>query len=200
MSAAMPSLRSPCRMSRAIFASSSTIRTRTGGRLGGFVARIAPEVRTGVPRRHLDSRVPARRSASGGRVYRCDVDPAAREHPRDDRVRVPHLACVELVATPHRGRDLPDELENTTGIRFIRGQPAGTVDGLRDVGDVTAQPEPYLVAEDPESACPAGADRSLSDDPALLAAQIRHRGLLDDEGGLRELDLQGGVEEVARST
>ena len=49
--------------------------------------RIRPANRARVPRQEAD---------------RLGVDPAARDHPRDDRVRVPHLTRSKLVATPHR--------------------------------------------------------------------------------------------------
>ena len=65
----------------------------------GQLRSLAPRAATTAPACHPGARPPA------GGVHRREVDAAARQRPRDDRVRVPHLARAQLVASPHRGRD-----------------------------------------------------------------------------------------------
>ena len=55
------------------------------------------------------------------------------------------------------------------------------VNGLVDIGDTSAAPAAYLVAEDPKPARPADPDRPLGDNAAPLAAVVTDRRLLDDE-------------------
>src|SRR4051794_29098796 len=162
---------------------------------GGAPSRA---VRVGSLLRDHDAGVPARRPSPGGRLRRLGVDPAASEGPCDHGVRVPHLARAELVAAPHRCRNLRDDAKYAASALLVLAESPWTVDGLGDVRYVAARPEPDLVAEDPTAARPPGADGAFGDDAALLAAPVVHRGLLDHERRLPELDLERGVVEVAR--
>jgi hypothetical protein len=61
--------------------------------------------------RHLAARhdkpcVPTWSAPTRREMDRLGVDPASRDQPGDDRVRVPHLARSELVATPYRRRNV----------------------------------------------------------------------------------------------
>ena len=153
-----------------------------------------------LPARDHEPGLPAGRASPWRRLNRLGVDAAARDHPGDHRVRVPHLARPELIATPNRSRDLRDQLEHAPRAIFVVAQSPRAVDGLGDVRDVAAAPKADLVAEDPKSARPATADRAFGDDAPLLAAPVVDRRLLDDERPLRDLDLERGVVEVTRRT
>ncbi|MFL5889391.1 MAG: hypothetical protein ACJ76M_09930 [Solirubrobacteraceae bacterium] len=74
------------------------------------------------------------------------------------------------------------------------------VDGLGDVGNLSATPDADLVAKDPEPAGRATADGASGDDAPIGGAQVRDRCLLDHVRLLQELDLEGGVVEVAPRT
>jgi hypothetical protein len=80
---------------------------------------------------------------------------------------------------------------------LVTSEVPRTLHGLRDVGNVSAPPQPDLVAEDPESTRPAAADGALGDDAPLHAAPVMDRRLLDDECPLWDFDLERGVIEVA---
>ena len=69
-------------------------------------------------------------------------------------------------------------------------------DGLVDIGDDAVPPAPDLVAEEPEAAQAASADRAARDHPALRAVSRRRR-LLDDEAAARHVYLERRVVEVA---
>src|SRR3954470_17879994 len=98
--------------------------------------------------------LPAGCAAPGRRPNRPGVDRAARDHPSDHRVRVPHLAGPELIASPDGSRDLRDDVEHATSTILVDGQSLRTFDGFGDVRNTPVAPEPDLVAEDPKSACP----------------------------------------------
>ena len=142
---------------------------------------------------------PARRAPACRRL-KLGVYPAARDHPRNHRVRVPHVTRRELIATPHGSRDLRDQVEDTPRTIFVVGQSPGAIHCLGDIGNVSVEPKTDLVAEYPKSACPATADGASGNDAPLLPAQVWDRRLLDDEGPLRDFDLKRGVVEIARRT
>src|SRR4029078_7584153 len=64
--------------------------------------------------------------------------------------------------------------------------------GSRHVWSVPAAPQADLVAEDAQATGPASADGPFGDDAALIATQVGHRGLLDHERRLPQLDLARG--------
>jgi len=76
---------------------------------------------------------PARRAPSLRRLDRLGVNPAARDHPRDHGVRVPHLTRVKLITAPHRGGHPRDHVKHSAGVLLVVGEPPGAVDGLGDV-------------------------------------------------------------------
>ena len=101
--------------------------------------------------------MPARQPGSSStdrKRDRLDVEPAAREEPRDRRVRVPHLARAQLVAAPDRRRHLRHELEQPTRAIGIVAQPARALDRLLDVRNDPVPPAPDLVAEEAEGVGP----------------------------------------------
>src|SRR4051812_24202180 len=144
--------------------------------------------------------VPARCAAPGRRVNRRGVDRAARDHPGDHRVRVPHLAGPKLIASPDGGRDLRDYVEYATSAILVGGQSPRTLYGFGDVRNMSAAPKPDLVAKDPKSARPPAADRALGHDAPVPAAPVVDRRLLDDVRRPRKLHLKRGVVEITRRT
>ena len=76
---------------------------------------------------------PARRAPSLRRLDRLGVNPAARDHPRDHGVRVPHLTRAKLITAPHRGGHPRDHVKHPAGALLVVAEPPGAVDGLGDV-------------------------------------------------------------------
>jgi len=153
-----------------------------------------------TPARDHEPSLPAGCAPPGRRLNRLGVDPAARDHPSDHRVGVPHLAGRKLIASPDRCRDLRDQVEHAASTILVAGQSPRAIYGFGDVRNVSTKPKTDLVAEDPESACPPTADRALGDHPPLLTAPIVDRRLLDDVLRPWNLHLKCGVVEIARRT
>ena len=89
---------------------------------------------------------PGARPPAGGN--RLGVYPAARDHPGDHRVRVPHLARPEIIATPHRRRDLRDHFEHAPRPILVVVSRQGCPRLRRRPGSAPATAD--LVAEDPK--------------------------------------------------
>src|SRR3954469_16630639 len=132
------------------------------------------------PARDEQPSLPARCAAPGRRPNRPGVDRAARDHPGDHRVRVPHLAGPKLIASPDGSRDLRDDVEHATSTTLVGGQSLRTLYGFGDVRNISAAPKPDLVAEDPKSAGPPTANGAVGHDAPVLAAPVVDRRLLDD--------------------
>jgi len=81
---------------------------------------------------------------------RVDIQTGARDQPRDQRVRVPHLTEAQLVATPDRRRCFPDEIEDAFRDRDVRAQPPRALDGVVDVSDDAVLPASDFVPQDTE--------------------------------------------------
>src|SRR4029453_15767303 len=96
--------------------------------------------------------IPPGSAASGRWLDGVDVEVGAHDQPRDQRVRVPHLAGGDLVAAPPRCRPLRDELEEPLGDGVVLRQPLRTGDGLLDVGDHAVAPTADFVAKEAEGA------------------------------------------------
>lgn len=150
---------------------------------------------TGPAARDHDSRVPPRRAAVGGRTQRLSRDPAALDQPRGQRVRVPHLARVELIAPPDRRGHLAHQVEHPLGEAGIRGQPPRTAGRLGHIRDHPVAPSADLIPEDPESPGPARADGASADDSPGAPVARGDRSHLDDVSVIGDVDLERGVEE-----
>jgi hypothetical protein len=142
--------------------------------------------------------LPPRRPSTCRRLYRPGVYPAPRDHPCDDRVRVPHLTGAKLVAAPDGSWDLLRDVERPPRNPFVRTQSPRAIHGLGDVRNVSAAAQANLVAEDPKAARPVAANGALGDDSPLAATPVVDRRLLDHVFCLGQLQLQRGVVEVAR--
>ena len=126
-----------------------------------------------------------------------DVDSATRQHPRDHRVRVPHLAEVELVTTPHRAwvsTAAPGQLVRP---RRRHRTPEPGSPRLVEVGYPSVSPTTDLVAEQSEVSRPSRSDRTLRDDPSLHAVAIGNGCLFDHVSPGGNAYLHRRVEQVA---
>jgi hypothetical protein len=99
-------------------------------------------------------------------MYSIDTDAAARDQPRDQRVRVPHLARPKLVPPPDRRRHLGHELEDALREQGVICQPLRTLDGIAEVWDHAIAPASDFVSEDAHRPHPSGADCALRNDTA----------------------------------
>src|SRR5204863_6072842 len=63
--------------------------------------RLALARRDLVTARDHEAGVPSGRPPTAWRLDRLRIEAGAREQPGDNRIRVPHLACAQLVASPH---------------------------------------------------------------------------------------------------
>jgi len=79
--------------------------TPTAGPSGVKTVSRAHLIEEGTPR-GLRDRVPSGSTSTGRRSDRVNTETAPRDQPRDDRVRVPHLAGAEVVAAPDGRRKL----------------------------------------------------------------------------------------------
>ena len=152
-------------------------------------------IRRSATRDH-NPRLPARRAATGGRVYGVDIDTDACQQPRSDRVGVPHLAGAELVASPHRRRNIGDQVENALCKGRIICQPPRAVDCLVDVWDHAMTPSSDLVPEDPHRSGVAASNRALRDNSAQCPVSVTYGCRLDHELSFRHVDDEGGVVQI----
>jgi hypothetical protein len=129
-------------------------------------------------------------------VDQLRLEAGEREEPRRQRVRVPHRAVLELVASPRRRRHRRQKPEHAAGNRRVAGQQPWALDRLGDVGYQSVPPAADLVAKEPEPPEQRGADWSLGDDAAARGAAGNRRHL-DHEARLGETELQRRVVEVA---
>src|SRR5438552_2607251 len=74
-----------------------------------------------------EASLPSWRPPPFRRLNRLGIDPAARNNPRDHRVRIPHLAGAELVTPPHRSRNLRDHFEDAASALLLIAEPSRAV-------------------------------------------------------------------------
>jgi hypothetical protein len=161
-------------------------------------SRIEPRKRNGVGElaaRDDNAGPPARGASSYRRMERFDVEAALHKQPRDQRVRVPHVACAEFVAAPHGRRHARHDLQQPPRAVEVITEPLRTVDRFRHVGDHAAAPEPDLIAEESKSPQSSCSHRTFSNDTAL--GTVAPRGcLLNNEPCFRDAHFECGVVEV----
>jgi hypothetical protein len=134
----------------------------------------------------------ARRQPSG-----TDVEAAANDDPRDDRIRVPHLPCAQLIPTPNGRRHSTNSFEDSLGEKEIVRQALRAVDGLVDVRNDAVAPAMDLVAEQLQPTCGPRPDRALGDNTTLDPVAGPNWRLLDHVPSFWYADFEGGVVEVA---
>ena len=132
-----------------------------------------------------------------GRADRVDISSAAGDQPGDQRVRVPHVTGSELIATPDEGWHLRDEIQHPLGMCRLFGQSKRAFDRVFDIWNSTVLPAPNLVAEEPEAACPAGANGTFGNDASVRAKGVPDRCHLNHERVRRDADLEPRVVQVA---
>ena len=121
-----------------------------------------------------------------------------RQHPRDHRVRVPHVRHAQLVAPPHRCRDLVDQRQRVGDLGGVLAQAHRAGDGEVQIGHVAAGPTSDLVAEEAEPSERGQPDRSLRHHPSPpRSLGVRDRGHLDNDLLAVLRRDEGGVVEVA---
>ena len=133
-----------------------------------------------------------------GRRDVSEVEPTSSEQPRNEGVRVPHVAGAQLVATPGRGRERWGQSQYLPGDGRIGRHSPGCSYGVRGVGDDSAGPAAHLVAEEAETTEPGQSHRTLTDDAAVDWATTPGGCELKHESLGAELHFQCGVEEPLR--
>src|SRR3954454_7867444 len=103
----------------------------------------------------------------------------AGEGPRDQRVRVPHVACAELVATPRERRDVRQQREDGYHPLRIVVEALQSPPGLGEVRDGATRPAADLVAEGTEPTKAGMPDRTLAEHAPVPCRQVPHRPHLD---------------------
>jgi hypothetical protein len=147
--------------------------------------------------RDCNTGFPAWSAPSSRERDRLGSHPAARNQPGDHRVRVPHLAYVELVATPNRSRHGRHQGKKSMRLKWIFAQSPRAFDRLGDVWDDAVTPATDLVAKNPKAPRPARSDRAFRDDASLRTVGITNWSLLDHESPLGYVHHEPGVIEVA---
>jgi hypothetical protein len=106
---------------------------------------------------------------------------------------------VVVVASPHRSRQVLEQAEDLRDHLIVRRDQDRAGDGGAEVRDVTAQPAPYLVAEEPAAAEETAADRACTDHPSLVRRPTRWFGRhLHDPDPVAGVSRERGVEEGLR--
>src|SRR5579872_317074 len=158
----------------------------------GFGAPCNRAVRCG------DSRAPTRCPPVRWGFDRGGVESRAFQQPRDDRIRVPHLARSNLVAAPNQVWNARRELEDPARDALVVAEPAWAVDGLTDVGNLTVTPSAQLPAEHPKPGRPPRADRAHGHHAAFRATVVVDGSLFDDVAAVWDVEDEPGVIQVAR--
>jgi hypothetical protein len=129
-------------------------------------------------------------------MHRPDGEAAACDQPGNHRVRVPHLACLELVSSPDRRGHVAHQIKEALRNIWVVCQPLRTVNGLVNVLNHAITPASYLVPKDAQRERPAAADCAFGDDAAQRPVSVRYRCLLDHKLSLWHSDHERGVVKV----
>jgi hypothetical protein len=167
-----------------------------GALAGGQARRIAWLTDRSTPATIRPASQPGARPPDGG-VSRFDFESATSDQPGGQRVRVPHLSGVELVASPdgcrHRGHEVEDPLREQRVVRH----PLWALHGFADVRDHAAAPAADLVAKDAQRTSPAAPDRTLGHDASQSAVPSEDRAHLDHEAASQNAHLERRVVKIA---
>jgi hypothetical protein len=109
------------------------------------------------------------------------IQPAALNQPRDQRVRVPHLARIKFVATPNRRGHVGYQIEYALRLTWIVGQSLRTCDRLSDIGDDAVARAAYLVPEDSEEPRQGASDRAVRNNAPPGSVVVSYWCHLDHE-------------------
>ena len=130
---------------------------------------------------HHEARIPTRSAPSDRRLNRLCIQAAAHDQPRNQRVRVPHLAYTKFIAAPNRCGHLGNQIQQALRLTWIVGQLLRTCDRIGGIGDNAIAPAAYLVTKDPQAPCQTASDRALCNDASLSSIVVTNRCLLDHE-------------------
>lgn len=97
------------------------------------------------------SRCPSRRAPARRRVDLGCWQATSGKHPRDHRIRVPHLADAEFVSPPHERRYVFSQRKDVTSLGLIVTQAPWACHRLLRISDRALAPPPHLVAKEPEA-------------------------------------------------
>jgi hypothetical protein len=83
---------------------------------------------------------------------------------------------------PYGGWNLCDDVKHTLRTGFVSAQSHRAVHSLSDIWNVPVSPDADLIPEDPKSPGQTASNCAFGHDATLVAAEVRDRRLLDDEG------------------
>ncbi len=121
----------------------------------------------------------------------------AGDQPGGHRIRVPHVAGLELVAPPHRPRDSGDRVEEPARDPRIAGEPVGPADRRAEIRDAPTAPAANLVAKQPPPADVAAPDGARGDHAPVLSVSVRRGRDFDRVAIAVELNNECRVIELA---
>ena len=114
-------------------------------------------------------------------MHRLDVKATAGDQPGGQRVGVPHLSCLALVASPDECRHGGHEVKDVLREQRVACQVLWALDCLADIRDHSVAPAAHLVTEDPEAPCQTASDRAFGNNAPLSSVVVTDRCLLDHE-------------------
>ena len=126
-----------------------------------------------------DASSPAWSPSSFGRRQVFKIDGAGGQHPRDHRVRVPHLSCLQLIATPGRRGHQRDGVDDSPRTAGAIGDSNGARRSSTEIRDLSVVPASNLVAEHSPAPREAESDGSSGHHTAVVSPRIGDRSLLD---------------------
>jgi hypothetical protein len=123
--------------------------------------------------------------------------PCASRQPGGHRVRVPHLARVEFIASPYRRGHGRGEVEKPASDRGIVAQPARASHRLAEIRNRPAAPTADLVAKQAQPADVAAPDGARADHAPARLVGVGRRRELDRVATAIQFDDERRVVEVA---
>jgi hypothetical protein len=144
-----------------------------------------------------EPRVPTRGATARWRPELVCRQACAGDQPGGHRVRVPHLACLQLVTSPHGSRDGCDEIEQPGGDQRIAREPAGPADRLTQIRYRPITPAAHLVAKHAQPPDVAAADGAGPDHASTRLVSVRRGRDLDRVAIAVEFDRERCVIDVA---
>lgn len=107
------------------------------------------------------SRVPAGCSPARRRPSRFDGHTAAHEQPRNDRIRVPHLAGLQFISTPYEWWNVSHKAEEQLCLIEVSAKKLRTGHRMTRVRNHPFVPTANLVSERPKASESVAEDRAL---------------------------------------
>lgn len=175
--------------------------TSSGPRLPAEIGRRHPLQADGsgraLPPGDHKTSVPSGRTTSLRGTNFCDCEAAVGQHPGDDTVGVPHLACVEFIAAPHRRGNGGHRGEYSSGNVEVARQPNRPANGLRRIRDHPVEPTSDLIPKHTKPACGPRSDRASTDGATKLTTLVGHWRLFDHIPAFGRENLESSVIQIA---